>query len=80
MFAFSPVHAHDRWSLVGPGKWYVLTGAILGFLLGLSFAKWLWSVAVDQVEVTAGDWGFWLMLVAIVVVVVILLFRYFGVS
>jgi hypothetical protein len=32
------------------------------------------------VEVTAGDWGFWLMLVAIVVVVVIFLFRYFGVS
>lgn len=41
-------HEPDAWSLTGPGMWWVLIGALLGLIGGLSFAKTMLDHALDD--------------------------------
>lgn len=51
---FLPRHrGPDVWSLTGPGMWWVLIGAALGLIGGLSFARTMLDHAVDDTRTDA---------------------------
>jgi hypothetical protein len=76
VLALVPIHGPDRWSIAGPLKWCVAAGAVLGFLLGLSFARWLWSFATDQFEFETSGWGVLLVVLVIFIAIVVLAIKF----
>jgi ABC-type antimicrobial peptide transport system permease subunit len=60
----------NPWSLVGPFKWFVLIGALLGAIGGLSFAQFMWQNTVEDLHWDVTTLGIIvLVLLAITVVV-----------
>lgn len=65
---FLPGHrGPDAWSLTGPGMWWVLIGALLGLVGGLSFARAMLEHTLDDTRQDASI----SILLGIVVILVI---------
>jgi hypothetical protein len=60
----------NPWSLTGPLKWFVLIGALLGAIGGLSLAQFMWHNTVQDLHWDVATIGiFVVVLVAITAVV-----------
>jgi hypothetical protein len=57
----------DAWSLTGPGMWWVLIGALLGLIGGLSFARAMFDHTVDD---TRSDASFSIVFGLLVILVI----------
>jgi hypothetical protein len=63
----------NLWSLVGPFKWFVLIGALLGAIGGLSLAQFMWHNIVQDLH-----WDVATLSVFVVILLVITAVVYFA--